>query len=356
MITQLDVSNAFLNGDLDDTIFMEQPPGFMDPNKPNHVCRLKRSLYGLRQAPRQRHKKLVQILVDLGFQPSAADCSLLHYQQNGMKIYCMIYVDDIFLTSTSSSFITSLIASLQQHFNEKLTIADGKAVENPTQFRSIIGSLQYLSFTRPDITFAVNRVAQFLQNPIETHWVAVKRILCYLQATRHHGLHLTKSAHYQLHVYSDADWASCVDDRKSTSGCAIFLGNNLISWHSRKQRTVAHSSTEAEYHALGAAKTEITWITTLLKEINLSPIQAPVLWCDNLGVTYLSSNPIFHSRTKHIKVDFHFVRDKVAKKEIIVRFISSKDQLADILTKPLPRQRHSFLSRRLTIRDLASST
>ena len=150
------------------------------------------------------------------------------------------------------------------------------------------------------------------------------------------GLRFRRSASMGLSIFTDADWAGCPDDRRSTGGFAIFLGSNLVSWSSRKQPTVSRSSTEAEYKALANGTAEAIWIQSVLKELGVFLSRPPVLWCDNVGATYLSANPVFHARTKHIEVDFHFVRERVALGALDVRFISSGDQLADIFTRPPP--------------------
>jgi histone deacetylase 1/2 len=207
-----------------------------------------------------------------------------------------------------------------------------------TRYRSIVGALQYLTLTRPDISFSVNKVCQFLQAPTDAHWSAVKRILRYLKHTLSFGLTLHGSSSTLLSGFSDADWASCPDKRRSTGGHAVFLGGNLVAWSSRKQPTVSRSSTEAEYKSVANATAEIIWIQGLLQELGIYLSRAPTLWCDNLGATYLSVNPVFHARTKHIEVDYHFVRERVARKALDIRFISTHDQLADVLTKPLATQ------------------
>jgi len=176
----------------------------------------------------------------------------------------------------------------------------------------------------------------------------VKHILRYLRGTTSHGLHITRSSSFALHGFTDADWAGSVEDRKSMGGYLVFFGQTPISWKSGKQRTVARSSTEAEYKALADGVAEVIWLQYLLTDLQIPSTSAPIIWCDNLGATYLSANPIFHARTKHVEVDYHFVRDRVAKKEIQIRFISSQDQLADVFTKPLPTS--SFTAFRFKLR------
>jgi hypothetical protein len=220
---------------------------------------------------------------------------------------------------------------------EPLKLVGGQPLspEDATRYRSVVGALQYLSLTRPDISFCVNRVCQFMSSPTLEHWMAVKRILRYLTATIEMGMCITKSSSTLLSAFSDADWAGNPDDRRSTDGFAIFFGKNLISWSSRKQPTVSRSSTEAEYKAIADATAEVIWLQVLLRELGLPQPRAPTLWCDNIGATYLCANPIFHRRSKHVEVDYHFVRERVATKQLEVRIISSKDQVADVMTKPL---------------------
>jgi hypothetical protein len=222
---------------------------------------------------------------------------------------------------------------------EKLSAYEGEVLgsNDATNYRSIVGGLQYLTLTRPDLAFSVNKVCQFLHSPTTVHLTAVKRILRYLRGTLDMGLQIVKSSSMLVSGFSDDDWAGCIDDRRSIGGFAIFLGSNLVSWSAKKQSIVSRSSTEAEYKTLANTTAEIIWIQTLLKELRLTRHAAAMLWCDNLGATYLSVNPVFHARTKHIEIDYHFVRERVARKQLNVQFISTNDQLADGFTKTLSK-------------------
>jgi hypothetical protein len=189
------------------------------------------------------------------------------------------------------------------------------------------------------LAFSVNKVCQYLHAPTTLHLVAVKRILRFVKGTINLGLRIVKNPSMVVSGFSDADWAGCLDDRRSTGGFAVFLGTNLISWSARKQPTVSRSSTEAEYKSIANATAEIMWVQTMLRELGIPQPSTAMLWCDNLGATYLSANPVFHARTKHIEVDYHFVRERVARKQLDIRFISTRDQIADGFTKILSQQK-----------------
>jgi hypothetical protein len=221
--------------------------------------------------------------------------------------------------------------------SEKLSVHEGTpfGAKDVINYRSVVGALQYLILTRPDIAFPVNKVYQFLHAPTIVHWAVVKKILRYVKQSSKLGLKIWKSNSTLVSAFSDADWTGSINDRRSTRGFAVFLGSNLNSRSARKQSTISRSSTEAEYKAIADATTEIMWVQTLLKEFNIFSPKSARLWCDNLGVKYLSANPVFHGRTKHVEVDYHFIRERVFCKLLIIDFVSSKDQVADGFTKAL---------------------
>ena len=192
----------------------------------------------------------------------------------------------------------------------KLTKTDGTPISNGQAYRQILGALQYATITRPDIAFSVNRLCQFMHNPLDTHWQALKRLLRYIKGTSSHGIFFSKDSPPTLHCFTDSDWGGDHDDRRSTNGFAIFLGKSLVSWIAKKQPTVSRSSTESEYKAIANATSELIWLRGLLSELQIS-ISSATLHCDNLGAIYLSANPVFHARTKHIELDYHFVCEQV---------------------------------------------
>ena len=219
-----------------------------------------------------------------------------------------------------------------------------------------MGALQYATLTRPEFSYSVNKVCQFMSQPLESHWTAVKQILRYLKGTISHGLHLKPAVSSQplsLTALCDAGWASDVDDHRSTLGSAIFLGPNLISWWSRKQQVTAQSSTEAEYRSIAQTSAELTWIQALLMELQI-PFTPPVILCDNKSAVAIAHNLVFHSRTKHMEIDVFFVHEKVLSKQLQIFHIPALDQWAGILTKPLSSARFTFLKSKLTVKGFSS--
>ncbi|GJV54143.1 ribonuclease H-like domain-containing protein [Tanacetum coccineum] len=386
-VHQLDVKNAFLHGDLSETVYMHQPPGFRDSTHPDYVCLLQRSLYGLKQAPRAWFQRFASYITRVGFHHSRCDSSLFIYRQETDTAYLLLYVDDIVLTASSETLLQQVIGWLHQEFSmtdlgslnyflgisvtrdslgmflsqkkyaveilerahmlncnhsrtpvdtESKLEDDGDPVSEPTLYRSLVGPLQYLTFTRPDISYAVQQVCLHMHDLKEPHFSALKRVLRYVRGTLDYGLQLFSSSTTDLVAYSDADWAGCPTTRRSTSGYCVFLGNNLLSWSSKHQPTLSRSSAEAEYRGVANAVAETCWIRNLLRELHSPLSSATIVYCDNVSAVYLSCNPVQHQRTKHIEIDIHFVRDLVATGEVRVLHVPSRYQFVDIFTKGLP--------------------
>ncbi|XP_040967354.1 uncharacterized mitochondrial protein AtMg00810-like [Gossypium hirsutum] len=194
----------------------------------------------------------------------------------------------------------------------QLSATEGQPVENASLYRSIVRALQYVVITKPDIAFVVNKVCQFMHNPLDMHFKAVKRILRYLHGTLDHGLHFTKNSKLLLERFSDASWGSDINDRRSTSGYCVFLGGSPISWSSRKQQVVSRSTAEAEYRSLAHVIAEMIWIQSLLTELGVSLRGKALVWCDSSATVAVAGNPVLHSKFKHVELDLFFVREKVA--------------------------------------------
>lgn len=387
-VHQLDVKNAFLHGSLSETVYCQQPSGFEDPSHPSLACLLNKSLYGLKQAPRAWFTRFATFITSVGFVASKCDTSLFIYHTPQATAYLLLYVDNIVLTASSASFVDQIISSLRSEFSmtdlgslshflgihvtrsaagmflsqrqycldiiqraamddcnisktpieagSKLSISDGDLLDNPTHYRSLAGALQYLTITRPDISYAVQQACLFMHAPRTSHLNLIKRIIRYIKGTLDHGTRITPTSASSLTAYSDADWAGCPDTRRSTSGFCVFFGENLISWSSKRQLTVSRSSAEAEYRAVAHVVAETCWLRQVLQELHRPISRATVVYCDNVSAVYLSANPVQHRRTKHIEIDIHFVREKVAIGEIKVLHVPTTLQFADIFTKGLP--------------------
>ncbi|XP_026400525.1 uncharacterized protein LOC113296434 [Papaver somniferum] len=333
---------------------MSQPQGFLHPDYPSqYVCRLKKSLYGLKQAPRAWFYRFSSFLLKCGFKKCVSDNSMFVKSTGSDILVLLLYVDYILLTGSSSVLISEIITSLKKEFAMKelgdlayflgieivihsdfivltqkkytlellekanlldckacdtpvvkasrLSIHDGVKLDNPFHFITLVGALQYLTVTRPDICFAVNYVSQFMHSPSDLHLQLVKRILRYLKGTVGLGITLNKCDVTILKAYTDSDWAGCPDTRRSISGFAIFLGSNLVSWSSKKQPTISKSSAEAKYKCLSVASAELQWLSYLLNDLHVV-VKSVLLLCDNTSALALATNPVFHARTKHIEI------------------------------------------------------
>ncbi|GJV70392.1 ribonuclease H-like domain-containing protein [Tanacetum coccineum] len=374
-IHQLDVKNAFLHGHLKETVYMHQPPGFTDSAHSDYVCLLQKSLYGLKQAPRAWFQRFSSYVIRAGFYHSKTDSSLFIFHKGPDTAYLLLYVDDIILTASSTSLLQRIISLLHAEFamtdlgplnyflgisatrttsgiflsqtkyateileqaqmlncnpcrtpidTEKKLGPEGSPVTDPTLYRSLAGSLQYLTFTRPDLSYAVQQLCLYMHDPREPYLNAMKRVLRYLRGTTDLGLQLFRSTTSQLIAYSDADWAGCPATRRSTSGYCVFLGDNLLTWSSKCQDTLSRSSGEVEYRGVANIVAKTSWIRNLLRKLHTPLFIATLVYCDNVSVVYMSANPVQHQRTKHIEIDIHFVRDKVAAGHVRVLHVPSR--------------------------------
>uniref|UniRef100_A0A2N9HJ90 Integrase catalytic domain-containing protein n=1 Tax=Fagus sylvatica TaxID=28930 RepID=A0A2N9HJ90_FAGSY len=374
---QMDVKNAFLNGELTEEVYMQLPPGFSQPPGFSHkVCRLRRALYGLKQAPRAWFAKFSSTISQHGFSASSYDSALFFRRSDHGITLLLLYVDDMIITGDDVQGIQDLKHFLGQHFemkdlgplsyflglevssssdgyyltqakytsdlisragitdskivdtpieyNNRLNTHDGEPLPDATLYRQLVGSLVYLTVTRPDISYAVHIVSQFMAAPRSLHYAAVLRILRLILMPTGQGI---------------------PTDRRSTTGYCFLLGDSLISWRSKKQSVVARSSTEAEYRALADTTAELLWLRWLLQDLGIDCSTAVPIHCDNRSAIQIAHNDVFHERTKHIEIDCHFIRHHLLQGTLQLRSVSSQDQLADIFTKPMPPGRfRDFIS------------
>jgi len=229
----------------------------------------------------------------------------------------------------------------------KLSIEEGTLLPNPEAYRRIVGRLLYLTLTRPDISYAVQHLSQFLQAPKKPHYDAALHVLRYLKGTVNKGLFYPKDSGLQVTAYCDADWGNCRMSARSLTGYCVFLGSSLVSWKTKKQKTMAKSTVEAEYRSMSATTSELEWISYILHDLQV-PVSLPfTLYCDNKVALHIAENPVFHETTKHLRIDCHYTRDKLLEGFLKTAHVSSQDQLADIMTKPLSESQHNFIGSKL---------
>ena len=238
----------------------------------------------------------------------------------------------------------------------KMSATTSNPCKDPSLYRSLAGALLCLTFTRPDVSYAVQQICLFMHNLMEDHMNALRRILHYIQGTNQYGLHLYHSSTSSLISYTDVDWGGCPDTRCSTSDYCVFLGDNLISWSSNRQPTLSRSSAEAEYRGVANVVSESCWLCNLLLELHFPINKATMVYCDNVGAIYLSGTPVQHQRTKHIELDIHFSRKKVARGQVRVLHVPSRHQIVDVFTKGLPLILFQDFRDSLSIRPPPTST
>jgi len=232
---------------------------------------------------------------------------------------------------------------------QRLAADEGDLFDNPFLYRKLIGKLNFLTHTRPDLAFAVQHLSQFMQQPRVPHFQALLHVLQYLQTTLDLGILLNNQADFSLVAYCDSDWAACTHSRRSVSGYLVFFGHSLISWKSKKQGIVSLSSAEAEYRSLRRLVAELAWLSRLLHELSVEDITPIPVKCDSRAAIYIAKNPVYHERTKHIELDCHFVREKLLAGLISLSHIPTQHQLAYLLTKPLNGASHRAILPKLGV-------
>lgn len=407
VVHHLDVKSAFLNGDLLEEVYVMQPEGFEKKGEENKVYRLIKALYGLRQAPRAWNAKLDKCLKELGFEKCQHEQAVYTKCRNGSVLIVGVYVDDLLVVGSCKEEIKVFKEQMNMQFEmsdlgllsyylgievhqgkecttikqsgyakkilekagmwscnlarcpmeQKLVLDkdEGGQKVDATEYRSIVGSLRYLTHTRPDIAYVVGVVSRFMEAPTVKHHQAVKHILRYVKGTVNHGLVYVRSEDKKTIVgYTDSDLAGDVVDRRSTGGMCFYLNGSLISWASQKQRVIALSSCEAEYMAATTAACQSIWLRGLLREISAQEIGAVVLHVDNKSAIELMKNPVLHGRSKHIDVRFHFIRECIERGELIINYVGTQEQRADILTKALGRVKFEEMRTLIGVENLAA--
>ncbi|KAH4050789.1 hypothetical protein HBI95_077750 [Parastagonospora nodorum] len=396
---QMDVKTAFLYGELEEEVYLEPPAGIL---KDDSVLRLRKSLYGLKQSPRQWYKKLKGVLNTMGWFSSRHDESVFIHNESGM--YLTVYVDDLNIYAPTEEMARPVKEALKRHFKmtdlgecafylgmhvvrqpdgsihlhqesfvqqilERFGMSQEKAVAIPlpsdlklvkstsattTSFRqtyqAIVGSLNYLAvITRPDISLAVSLVSRHCANPDDQHMEAARRIMKYLKSSSELGLVYWKSPKLDISIYVDSDWAGCIDTRRSTTGWVVLFNGTAVSWSAKRQKTVALSSCEAEYVAAAEAAKEAIWMKNFVNELNIPSVKITTIpvFIDNMSAMKLAKNPEFHARTKHIDIRHHFLREQVLSGNIRLIRVRTQENPADLFTKVLARPRFVELRERL---------
>ncbi|GJV93145.1 putative ribonuclease H-like domain-containing protein, partial [Tanacetum coccineum] len=419
IVYQIDVKSAFLYGKIDEEVYVSQPPGFIDPKYPQKVYKVVKALYGLHQAPRAWYATLSTFLLKNGYRIGTIDKTLFIKKDKHDIILVQVYVDDIIFGPTKKSLCDKFEALMKSRFQmssmgeltfflglqvkqkadgifisqdkyvaeilKKFDFVNVKTASTPidtqkplvkheeasdvdvylyrsmigslmylTAYRSMIGSLMYLTASRPDIMFAVCACSRFQVTPKSSHLSAVKRIFRYLKGKPKLGLWYPRVSSFDLESYSDSDYAGANLDRKSTTGGCQFLGRRLISWQCKKQTIVATSTTEAEYVAAASCCGQVLWIQNQMLDYGFNFMNTKI-YIDNESTICIVKNPVYHSKTKHIAIRHHFIRDAYEKKLIQVLKIHTDDNVADLLTKAFDVSR-GFIESRGSLRRVNDGT
>lgn len=405
-VHQLDVKSAFLHGVLSEEVYVQQPKGYEVVGQENKVYRLHKALYGLKQAPRAWFSRIEEYFVKDGFTKSQNEETLFLKTEDDNTLIVSVYVDDLIYTGSSLKMMDEFKKSMKREFDmtelgkmryflgfevlqtssgihicqskyaleilrrfelencnsvrnpmvpgSKIDIDDGGERVDETFYKQIIGSLMYITNTRPDLQFSVSLLSRFMSKPTQLHVQAAKRVLRYLRGTLDYGIWYKRGGRGELQIYTDIDFAGDVESRKSTSGYVFLMDDAAVAWLSKKQPIVTLSTTEAEYVAASVCACQAVWFKRVLEELGHRVKEGTIIWCDNTSTIKLSKNPVFHGRCKHIGVRFHFLRELVNNGEIRLEHCDSQEQVADIFTKPLRREVFEDLRDKLGICSAAS--
>ncbi|GJS93535.1 retrovirus-related pol polyprotein from transposon TNT 1-94 [Tanacetum coccineum] len=390
VLFQLDVKSAFLHGELNEEVFIDQPPGYIKKGAEQKVYRLKKALYGLKQAPRAWYSRIESYFTKEGFKRRPYEHTLfVKAGERGKILIVCIYVDDLIFTGNDKQMYVEFKTSMMNEFDmtdlgkvryflgievrqseagvficqkryaqgvlERFNMEKCNSVQNPivpgcqltrdekgvsvdnTRYKQLIGSLMYLTGTRPDIMFVVSMLSRYMEHPTEMHFQAAKRVLRYIKGTMGLGILYKKGGKKDgnLVAYTDSDYARDLDDRKSTSGYVFLLNSGVVSWSSKKQPIVTLSTTEAEFVAAASCACQAVWLRRIMEYLDHDQNSSTTIFCDNSSTVELSRNPVLHGRSKHIDVRFHFLRELTRDNVVRLVHCPTQDQVADIMTKPL---------------------
>nr|KYP52897.1 Retrovirus-related Pol polyprotein from transposon TNT 1-94 [Cajanus cajan] len=400
-VYQLDVKSAFLNGFLQEEIYVEQPQGFVKEGEEDKVYLLKKALYGLKQAPRSWYSRIDDHLLNLGFVKSLAESTLYVKHNRANILIISLYVDDLLVTGSDTRLVEKLKKQMMEVFEmtdlglmtfflgmeikqgehevficqnkyakeilkkfkldeckemstpmnqkEKLSKEDGTEKIDQAYFRSMIRCLMYLTATHPDILNVVSILSRFMHCPSEMHLKAAKRVIRYVKGTCNFGIKYKWTEEFKLTGFSDSDWGGSIDDMRSTFGYCFSFGSGVFSWSSKKQATVAQFTTEAEFVVATAAVNQVLWLRKILIDLNMEQKVSTEVFVDNQATIAISHNPVFHGKTKHFNIKLFFLREVQRDGAVDLVYCKTEDQAADLFTKPLSISKFEFLRKKIGV-------
>nr|GEW44157.1 ribonuclease H-like domain, reverse transcriptase, RNA-dependent DNA polymerase [Tanacetum cinerariifolium] len=405
-VHHLDVKSAFLHGNLKEEVYVTQPEGFIKTQDQGKVYRLIKALYGLRQAPHAWNIKLDNTLKTLDFKKCALEQAIYKKTSKDSNLQIGVYVDDLIITDTPKQEIDKFKAQMEENFemsdlgllayylgievtqnNGDISIRQSAyaskilneagmidcnetlipmnlgtrlikttkgTMVNPTEYRSLIGCLRYLLYTRPDLSYSIGLLSRYMQEPQEQHMKAIRQVLHYVKGTKDHGITNKHNRGNKIHGYSDSSYGVNTQEGKGTTGIIFYYGESPISWSTQKQATVALSSCESKFIAATAVATQALWLKRLLSKLTNTEEDEVTIKVDNKSAIALMKNLVFHGRRKHIDTKYHFIRECIEREDIQVEFVSREYQKADILTKALSKIKSLTMRQLIGLKNLRS--